>query len=153
MSPRDPDFEAKVRASFAQQGAMTSIGAELVSVEPGSCVVRLPYSPEVSQQRGYFHGGVVATIADSAGGYAAFSLAPPATDVLTVEYKVNFMAPAHGVELVATGTVVKAGRTLSVCRVDVEIVTGGGARATCAVLQQTIMIVPAAKGETQPVRV
>ncbi len=143
FQPRDADFAAKVRASFDSQGAMTSVGAELVSIEPGRCVIRLAYSPDVSQQRGYFHGGVIATIGDSAGGYAAFSLCPPHTDVLTVEYKVNFIAPAEGALLEATGTVVKSGRTLTVCRVDVDAIGAGGKRVTCAVLQQTIMTMSA----------
>lgn len=151
--PRDPDFADKVRASFAQQGAMSTIGAEIISIAPGECCIRLPYSPGVSQQRGYFHGGIVAAIADSAGGYAAFSLCLPHTDVLTVEYKVNFVAPAKGDALVATGRVLRPGRTLTVCRVDVEVESPDGTRTPCAVLQQTMMTVPVGQDSIQPLRV
>lgn len=153
LLPKDPDFVARVRASFAQQGAMASIGAELVSVGPGECSIRLPYAVGVSQQRGYFHGGIISTIADSAGGYAAFSLCPPHTDVLTVEYKVNFIAPAKGEALLATGRVAKAGRTLIICRIDVDVLGADGRRTPCAILQQTMMAVAMDQNSVQPLRV
>ena len=140
FKPGSPDFEAVIRASFARQGVMGLIGAELVSVKPGVCRIRLPFSDRVSQQHGFFHGGLVATIADSAGGYAAMTLCPAGTEVLTVEYKVNFLAPAKGAEIVAIGHVVKPGRTLIVTRIDVEVVEGGTA-TLCAMLQQTMMAV------------
>lgn len=140
FEPINSDFESVVRSSFARQGVMRAIGAELVSVQPGVCQIRLPFSDAVSQQHGFFHGGLVATIADSAGGYAAMSLCPMGTEVLTVEYKVNFLAPAKGSEIVAIGRVVKPGRTLIITRIDVEV-SNGGSTAQCAMAQQTMMVV------------
>lgn len=114
LQPRNPDFARRVRDSFARQGAMSLIGAELARVAPGECDIRLPYRPELSQQHGYFHGGIIGTIADSAGGYAAFTLMPADSSVLTVEYKINLLAPRAGDELVARGRVLKSGRSLAV---------------------------------------
>lgn len=138
FKPRNSDFENVVRTSFARQGIMRSIGAELVSVQPGVCQIRLPFSDLVSQQHGFFHGGLVTTIADSAGGYAAMTLCPMDTEVLTVEYKVNFLAPAKGSEIVAIGRVIKAGRSLIITRIDVEV-ADDGTHTLCATLQQTMM--------------
>ncbi len=137
-APRDPAFARRVADSFARQGAMAHLGAELAAVGPGAVEIRLPYRAEVSQQHGFFHGGVVATIADSAGGYAAYSLMPRDASVLTVEYKINLVAPAKGQALVARGRVVKPGRTLSVTAVDVFAVDGGR-ETLCAVMQQTLI--------------
>jgi len=136
--PRNPEFEKTVRESFAKQGIMTHIGASLGVVEPGSCEIRLPYSDDVSQQHGFFHGGVVGTIADSAGGYAAFSLMAEGDGILTVEYKLNLMAPADGELLIARGQVVRPGRSLTVCTADVFVVKDGR-ETQCAVMQQTLM--------------
>lgn len=138
FAPADPDWEAHVRASFARQGAMALIGAAIERLAPGACVIVAPYRPELSQQHGFFHAGITSAIADSAGGYAALTLFPPASDVLTVEFKINLIAPAHGDALRARGEVVRSGRTLTICRVDVEAVRDGAA-ATCAVMQQTLM--------------
>jgi uncharacterized protein (TIGR00369 family) len=138
FTPKNPNFEATVRETFARQGTMLGIGAEVVAVGPGVCRIRLPFSERVTQQHGYFHGGLIATIADTAGGCAAMTLCPPGVEVLTVEYKVNFIAPAKGDEIVALGYVVRAGRTLTVCRIDVDAVTAGSAPIACAVMQQTI---------------
>jgi uncharacterized protein (TIGR00369 family) len=137
-APRDPAFARRVTDSFARQGAMAHLGAELASVAPGAVEIRLPYRAEVSQQHGFFHGGVVATIGDSAGGYAAYTLMPRDASILTVEYKINLLAPAKGQALVARGRVVKPGRTLSVTSVDVFAVDGGR-ETLCAVMQQTLI--------------
>ncbi len=115
----DPDWDAKVRDSFARQGAMKTIGARLVHLEPGHAHVAVEYADAIAQQHGYVHGGVVGMIADTAGGYAGFSMMPPGASVLTVEYKMNLMNPADGTRIVARGRVVKPGRTLVVCQVDV----------------------------------
>jgi uncharacterized protein (TIGR00369 family) len=96
FEPGNPAFAARVRESFGRQGAMALLGAELLRVEAGACEIRLPYRPALSQQHGYFHGGIVGTIADSAGGYAAFTLMPADASVLTVEYKLNMLAPGDG---------------------------------------------------------
>jgi uncharacterized protein (TIGR00369 family) len=117
---------------------MALIGAELAHVAPGAVDIAVAFRPELSQQHGFFHGGIVGTIADSAGGYAAFSLMPADASVLTVEYKMNLVAPAEGTRMVARGRVLKPGRTLSVCHVDV-FVTRDGREHRCAVLLQTLM--------------
>jgi uncharacterized protein (TIGR00369 family) len=135
---KDPDFEARVRTSFASQGIMDHIGAELRKIEPGYCEIELPYSDAVSQQHGFFHGGVIGTIADSAGGYAAFSLMDADDEVLTVEYKLNLMALALGERLIARGRVLRPGKTLTVCRAEVAVLKDGKETA-CAAMQQTMM--------------
>jgi uncharacterized protein (TIGR00369 family) len=134
----NPEFARRVRESFARQGAMALIGAELTRVEPGECEIRVPYRRELSQQHGYFHGGIIGTIADSAGGYAAFSLMPAGASVLTVEYKMNLLAPGDGEELIARARVVKPGRTLVVATVD-TVAVKGGRETLCATLLQTLM--------------
>ena len=108
-------------------------------LSPGRCQVRLPFSDRVSQQHGFFHGGVIATVADTAGGYAAMSLCETGTEVLTAEFKINFVSPARGTDLLATGTVIRSGRTLIVTRADVEVIANG-VRMVCATLLQTIAV-------------
>ena len=134
----DPDFAERVRKSFDAQGIMDHIGATLTLIEPGVCEIELPYSDVVSQQHGFFHGGVIGTIADSAGGYAAFGLMDAEDGILTVEYKLNLMAPADGDLLVARGQVVRTGRTLTVARAEVGVVKNG-VEVACAAMQQTLM--------------
>ena len=134
----DPDFAERVRKSFDAQGIMDHIGATLTLIEPGVCEIELPYSDAVSQQHGFFHGGVIGTIADSAGGYAAFGLMDAEDGILTVEYKLNLMAPADGDLLVARGQVVRVGRTLTVARAEVGVVKNG-VEVACAAMQQTLM--------------
>ena len=134
----DPDFAERMRKSFDAQGIMDHIGATLTLIEPGVCEIELPYSDAVSQQHDFFHGGVIGTIADSAGGYAAFGLMDAEDGILTVEYKLNLMAPADGDLLVARGQVVRAGRTLTVARAEVGVVKNG-VEVVCAAMQQTLM--------------
>jgi uncharacterized protein (TIGR00369 family) len=117
---------------------MALIGAKLAHVAPGAVDISVDFRPELSQQHGFFHGGIVGTAADSAGGYAAFSLMPADSSVLTVEYKMNLVAPANGTQLVAKGRVIKPGRTLTICSVDV-FVQRDGREHHCAVLLQTLM--------------
>ncbi len=136
--PKDPDFAARVRVSFARQGVMALIGARLSRVEPGLVEIELPYRADLCQQHGFFHAGITSTIADSAGGYAAFSLFPADASVLTTEFKINLLAPAEGELLRAVGRVVKPGRTLTVCEVEVLALKAGAARP-CAKLLQTLM--------------
>jgi uncharacterized protein (TIGR00369 family) len=135
----NPDFAARVRDSFARQAAMKLIGARLERVEVGCCVVELAVRDDLTQQHGYVHGGVVGMIADSAGGYAAFTLMPADASVLTVEYKINMLAPAAGELLIAAGEVLKPGRTLSIVRSEVVAVQGDR-RIRVAVMQQTLMV-------------
>ena len=134
-----PDGAARVRASFARQGAMATIGASIDAVEPGYCAISLVPGPAVSQQHGYVHAGVVSAIVDSAGGYAGFSLFPATASVLTVEFKVNLVAPAEGERIVAEGFVVKPGRTLCITRGEVHALRGDK-RKLVALMQQTLMV-------------
>jgi uncharacterized protein (TIGR00369 family) len=135
---QDPHFAERIRASFAQQQAMTLIGASMAVVEPGYTEIHLPHKPEITQQHGYIHGGVVGMIADSAAGYAASTLTAAEAGVLTVEYKLNLLAPAEGQLLIAEGSVVRYGRTLIVTRAEVFAVSHGR-KTQCALMQQTII--------------
>ena len=119
LAPRNPDFERAVRESFAKQTFMTTLGAALERVEPGAVDVAVPFSEALCQQNGYLHAGVLASVADSACGYAARTLAAPGQDVLAVEFKINLMRPARGARFVARAKVLRAGRTLTVSRADV----------------------------------
>lgn len=141
FQPKDPDYAERVRASFARQQIMALIGAELAVVEPGYTEIHLPHRPEITQQHGFIHGGVVGTIADSAAGYAANTLTPADTSVLTVEYKLNLIAPADGERLVARGEVIKPGRTLIITRAEVFAIKHAQ-WTLCALMQQTIMAMP-----------
>lgn len=138
MTPRDPDFEARVRASFDRQKIMRLIGARMTRVEPGVVEIELPFRDDLTQQHGFFHAGITSTIADSAGGYAAYSLFPPDSSVLTVEFKMNLLAPADGERLVATGRVVRSGRTLTVCDLEAHVFRDGVA-TLCAKGLSTLM--------------
>ncbi len=135
MSEKARAFE-RVRESFDKQGLMGLLGAEVSEVGEGWCVIEVPYSDKLTQQQRYFHGAVAGAIGDSAGGYAALTLAPEDREVLTVEYKINFLAPAWGQKMVARGQVVTAGRRLLVCKAEVVAVSGEGEETPCAALQQ-----------------
>jgi uncharacterized protein (TIGR00369 family) len=115
----NPSFVEEIRQSFARQSVMQLIGAELGQIEPGLIEIKLPYRSDLAQQHGYLHAGIVSTIADTACGYAAFSLMPAGSEVLSVEFKVNLLRPARGQLFVARSGVVKAGMTLTVVRADV----------------------------------
>lgn len=145
--PNDPDFAARVHASFLNQPAMALIGATMPVIEAGYTEIHLPYKPEVTQQHGYIHGGVVGMIADSAAGYSAATLTSADTGVLTVEYKLNLLAPAEGNLLIAEGTVVRYGRTLIVTKAEVFAVKDGK-KTLCALMQQTIMALHGKKEKT-----
>lgn len=116
---RNPSFVKEIEQSFAKQAVMGLIGAELTRVEPGLVEITLPYRRDLAQQHGYLHAGIVTTIADSACGYAAYSLMPPDSEVLSVEFKLNLLRPAKGETFSAVAEVVKAGKTLTVVRADV----------------------------------
>ncbi len=136
--PQNPDFEARVRDSFARQPFMDLLGAEMTAVGPGMVEIRLPYREDLCQQHGYFHGGAIGTLADNAGGYAAFTLMAAKDSVLTVEYKMNIVAPGRGDALVAVGTVLKPGRRLTVTEVKVYG-EKDGVRKLCATAISTLM--------------
>lgn len=147
FEPRNPDYVAATRASFARQGLMGHLGIEITDILPGFVELQAPFRAELTQQHGHFHGGVMGAIADSAAGYAAFTLTPPDSSVVSVEYKINMTAPGDGERLIAQGTVKRAGRTLIVTNADV-FVEKAGTRSLCATVLQTIMVLPA--NETRP---
>lgn len=135
---RNEAYESVVRSSFAAQGLMRHLGASLTRVEPGVVEIEVPYRPEVTQQHGFFHAGVTSSIVDSACGYAALTLMPAGSEVLTVEFKVNLIAPARGDRLRARGTVTRSGRTITVCQGEAHGVTGD-TEVHCASLMATMM--------------
>ncbi len=139
MKPLNPSFAADIERSFARQPIMNLIGARLSLVELGVIEITLPYRADLSQQHGYLHAGVVTTIADSACGYAAYTLMPVGSEVLSVEFKVNLLRPAQGETFVARAEVIKAGRTLTVVRADVFGVNGNADRELVATMQGTMM--------------
>jgi uncharacterized protein (TIGR00369 family) len=139
VTPRDPAFAERVRSSFARQRFMALLGAELVSVAPGAVAIALPLRPELEQQHGYAHAGAAWAIADSAAGYAAQTLMAAGDGVLTVELKINLLAPARGARLVARGRVERAGRTLTVGRSDVVALDADGAETAIATALGTFM--------------
>ena len=141
FEPRDPDFGDKVRESFNRQTSMQTLGAVLGSIEPGLVEIEMPFRADLSQQHGFVHGGIVTAILDSACGYAAFSLNSPDTTVLTVEYKVNFVAPAKGDRFMARGEVVRPGATVTVCKGDV-LAYDGDEEKLVATMLMTIMTMP-----------
>ena len=136
---QDPEFAERVRASFNRQQAMALIGASMPVIEAGYTEIHLPHRPEVTQQHGYIHGGVVGMIADSAAGYAAMTVVPETASVLTVEFKMNLVAPADGEKLIARGKVVRSGKTLIITQGEVFAVKDGK-ESLCALMQQTIMV-------------
>ena len=136
-----PEVQARIRASFERQGLMSHLGARITRIAPGRVHIVLPTRAEVTQQHGYIHAGATSAIADSAGGYAAYTLFPEDTEVLTVEYKINLLSPAAGDHIEAIGTVLKPGRTLTVCQLEVFGVQTSGERKLVANGQQTLICV------------
>ena len=135
----NPRFAEDIKQSFALQSVMRVIGAELSLLEPGIVEITLPYRADLAQQNGYVHAGIVTTIADSAAGYAAYSLMPAGAEVLSVEFKVNLLRPAQGRSFLARAEVIKPGRTLTVARADVFGVAESGDRALVATMLATII--------------
>lgn len=140
MADQGADAEARVRDSFARQGLMGTLGATLVSVAPGAVEITLRPHDAISQQHGFVHAGAVTAIADSAAGYAALTLMPPGSGVLSTEFKINLLAPAAGDRIVARGRVVKAGRTLTVVQTEVFAESAGDEKLI-ALLTATMMAV------------
>lgn len=138
----DEEPTARVQRSFERQGLMQHWGAKLQQARVGECVLTLPYSDKVTQQQGAFHGGAIGALADIAAGYAALTQAPHGMEVVSVEYKINFLAGCQGGELRATGRVIKAGKRITVTSADVVHVAPDGTETACATLQQTVMAVP-----------
>jgi uncharacterized protein (TIGR00369 family) len=140
FTPRDPLFESKVRASFDRQRVMTLLGARMTRVEPGVVTLELDHRDELTQQHGFVHAGVLGTLADSAGGYAGYSLMPAGSSVLSVEYAMHLLEPAAGERFVATGRVLRSGRTLTVCELEVDAIRDG-VRSRCAWGSQTLICI------------
>jgi uncharacterized protein (TIGR00369 family) len=145
FTPADPEFAARVRASYERQAAMRTIGAQLTAVEPGRVVIELPWAPPLTQQHGFLHAGMVATALDSACGYAAFSLMPVEAAVLTIEYKINLLAPAKGERFRMEADVVKPGRTITVAEGRAFAVDGGREKLI-ATMNATLMAVIGREG-------
>ncbi|MBV9279672.1 MAG: PaaI family thioesterase [Chloroflexi bacterium] len=141
MKAIDPDVAARVRASFGHQRAMALLGAEMTELAPGRAEIALPFREDLTQQHGFLHAGIVTAIADSACGYAALTLMPADAGVLTVEFKVNLLNPAAGVLFVARGSVVKPGRTITVCTGEVMAERADGSVQMVAIMQATMMVV------------
>jgi len=135
---KDPEYQARVRASFDRQQAMQTLGIEIVRLEPGEIDLTMPYSRAYTQQHGFVHAGIIATALDSACGYAAFSLMPRDAAVLTVEFKINLMAPAKGERFVFRSRVVKPGRTITVCDGQ-ALAVDAGAEKLVATMTGTMM--------------
>lgn len=139
-TPRDPQYEARVRASFERQRFMATLGARLLRVEPGEVDLELLVRDDLVQQHGFLHAGALASVADSACGYAALSLMPPGAAVLSVEFKINLLAPAAGERVIAKGRVIRAGKTVTVCWGEV-FATAKGAERLVATMVGTMMTV------------
>lgn len=141
FTPKDPDYELKVRESFAKQTAMTTLGASIASVAPGRVDLSLPFAPHIAQQHGFVHGGVIAAVLDSAAGYAAATLLPAEAGILSVEFKVNFLAPATGSKFIFHGRVKKGGRQLSFTEAEAVAVSEDGKKRVIATMQATMMAI------------
>jgi uncharacterized protein (TIGR00369 family) len=138
FSPADADFEGRVRASFARQTVMATLGATLERVGAGEVDIALPYRADLAQQHGFLHAGILATILDSACGYSAYSLMPADAAVLSIEFKINLLAPARGERFVARARVVRAGRNVTVCEAE-GWALAGGAEKRVAIMTGTMM--------------
>jgi len=145
----DPEFEQRVRASFARQKIMRTIGAELTSVTPGIVEIEMPFSADLTQQHGFLHAGVISTALDSACGYAAFSLMPPEAAVLTIEFKVNLLAPGRGERFLFRGEVTKPGRTILVADGQAYAFTREGEAKLIATMTGTMMTIIGRQGIEQ----
>ena len=141
LQPLDADYVRRVRESFDRQGLMRHLGAQLADLRPGLAEIRVRHRDEITQQHGYFHAGVSGAIADTACGYAAYTLMPADSTVLTVEYKINLLAPADGEELIARARVVRSGKTLKICTAELYV-RKKEAEVHCATMLATIMCLP-----------
>lgn len=140
-TPKDPAYDARVRENFSRQAHMATLGASITFIAPGQVHLTMPFAPQFCQQNGFLHAGAIASVADSANGYAAFTLSPPQTDVLAVEFKINLLAPARGDSFLACGQVLRPGRTLTVCQADVFAI-GAPERVLIATMLSTIIVRP-----------
>jgi uncharacterized protein (TIGR00369 family) len=146
FTPGVENYRERTEQSFARQGALRLLGADLGRVAPGYCEIVLPYRADLTQQHGYFHAGITTTIADTAGGYAGYTLFPPDSEVVAVEFKVNLLSPAVGDRLIACAQVLRAGRNLTTTEVEVFAESADGTRKRCAKMLQTLARVAAPEG-------
>lgn len=133
-----PNFKEKVTDSFNRQGFMKHIGAQLIDVQPGFCEIHIPFNQSLTQQHGFFHAGVISTVADNAAGYASFSIMEENASILTVEFKLNLLAPGKGEKLIGRAKVLKSGRTLTICRSEIYVLNNE-VEKLCAAAQSTLM--------------
>jgi uncharacterized protein (TIGR00369 family) len=148
FDPKDANFEARIRASFARQTAMATLGIEITGLKPGEVELRMPYDAAYAQQHGFIHAGIITTALDSACGYAAFSLMPDDAAVLTVEFKTNLIAPARGDYFLFRAVVVKPGRTITVCDAQ-AFAAEGGKEKLVATMTGTLMALFGREGIAQ----
>ena len=140
FTPANADYATRTHAAFNQQGMMAAAGAKLVKVEPGFTVIEFPFSPSFTQQHGFLHAGLVTAIVDSACGFAGFTLLPATSNILTIEFKVNFVAPAKGDRFEAIGRVIRAGRNIIVCEGDVMAFDGGKTKHVARMLTTLLQV-------------
>ena len=138
FKPKNESYKKKVEESFHRQPFMKLINANLVQVEPGFCEIHIPYDISLSQQHGFFHAGIISTIADNSAGYASFSLMDQGSSILTVEFKLNLLSPGDGEVLIGRSNVIKNGKTLTICRSKVFVMKDG-IEKLCAIAQSTLM--------------
>lgn len=138
--PSDPNYESRIRNSFEKQEAMKTIGAKLVTVMPGEVHIEFSFLESLTQQHGYIHAGIITTVVDSACGYAAYTLMPAESEVLTIEYKVNFMFPANGNRFKGVGRVIKPGRNITVCSGDIISFDGEKEKIVATMLATMISV-------------
>ncbi len=149
FTPKDPNFAERVRSSFARQQVMRTLRVEIAALHPGHIELTMPFASEFTQQHGFMHAGIIATVLDSACGYAAFSLMPPEAAVLSVEFKTNLIAPAKGEQFVFRANVIKPGKTLTVCDARAFALDRDGNERLVATMTGTIMAVYDREGLTQ----
>ena len=140
FEPIDPNYESRVRHSFDKQGVMKTIGAKLVKVLPGEVHIEFSFIESLTQQHGYIHAGIITSVVDSACGYAAYTMMPAESEVLTIEYKVNFMFPAKGNRFKGIGRVLKPGRNITVCSGDVIAFDNGNEKIVATMLATMISV-------------
>lgn len=138
FEPKFIDFKRKVKESFTRQKFMELLNAKLVDVKPGFCEIHIPHNSTLTQQHGFFHAGVISTIADNSAGYASFSLMEENSSILSVEFKLNLMSPADGEVLIGRSNVIKNGKTLTICRSEVYVIKDGEEKL-CAAAQSTLI--------------
>jgi uncharacterized protein (TIGR00369 family) len=146
LTPRDPAWQERIGATFAKAGFLRTIGARLTENSPGRCTIEADHDPGLTQHHGLFHAGVLTTLADNAAGLAALSLMPPGAEVLSVEFKVNFLRPGAGVAAIARAEVLKPGRILTACRADIHMRQADGSEVLAATMLATM--IAAAPGPT-----